>query len=93
MAIEGVTDAEIFEGYVERFLAPSQKEGQVVVLDKLGAHRTQRGSECSLRLGVAQLLFLPSYSPDLTPIEEASPRLKGIVREDLRLLNIGSRKT
>src|SRR5215211_2402127 len=41
------------------FLAPSQKEGQVVVLDKLGAHRTQRGSECSLRLGVAQLLFLP----------------------------------
>ncbi len=49
MAIEGATDAEAFEAYVEHFLAPSLKEGQVVVLDRLGAHRT-RGSGISLKL-------------------------------------------
>ena len=40
--IEGATDAELFETYVERLLAPSLSEGQVVVLDGLGAHRTAR---------------------------------------------------
>ena len=42
ISIEGATDAELFEAYVEKFLAPSLREGQVVVLDGLGAHRTQR---------------------------------------------------
>ena len=42
MTIEGATDALAFEAYVEHFLAPTLKEGQVVVLDGLGAHRTQR---------------------------------------------------
>jgi hypothetical protein len=45
MTIEGATDAEAFEAYVEHFLAPSLSEGQVVVLDGLGAHRTERKSE------------------------------------------------
>src|SRR3954452_2747677 len=45
MAIEGATDAEIFECYVERFLAPSLTEGQVVVMDRLGAHRTKKVRE------------------------------------------------
>jgi transposase len=40
MTVEGATDAEAFEAYVEHFLAPSLEEGQVVVLDGLGAHRT-----------------------------------------------------
>ncbi len=42
VAIEGATDAEVLEAYVERFLAPTLKEGQVVVLDRLGAHRTHK---------------------------------------------------
>lgn len=42
VAIEGATDAEVFEAYVEHFLAPSLEEGQAVVLDGLGAHRTER---------------------------------------------------
>ena len=43
VAVEGAADAEVFEAYVERFLAPTLEEGQVVVvLDRLGAHRTEK---------------------------------------------------
>jgi transposase len=81
MAIEGATDSEVFEAYyVEHFLAPTLTEGQVVVLDGLGAHRTEKVRELVEARG-AQLLFLPSYSPDLNPIEEAFSKIKGIVRK------------
>jgi transposase len=80
MTIEGATDAEAFEAYVEHFLAPSLSEGQVVVLDKLGAHRTDRVRELIEGRG-AYLVFLPSYSPDLDPIEEAFSKIKQLVRK------------
>jgi DDE superfamily endonuclease len=74
MSVEGATDALVFEAYVEHFLAPTLAEGQVVVLDGLGAHRTGKVRELVEARG-AELLFLASYSPDLNPIEEAfSPR-------------------
>ena len=80
IAIEGATDAEAFEAYVEYFLAPTLKEGQVVVLDKLGAHRTEKVRELVEARG-ADFLFLPSYSPDLNSIEEAFSKIKTIVRK------------
>ena len=80
MTIEGATDALAFEAYVEHFLAPSLCEGQVVVLDGLGAHRTEKVRELVEGRG-ADLVFLPSYSPDLNPIEEAFSKIKGIVRK------------
>jgi transposase len=80
MTIEGATDAPTFEAYVEHFLAPSLSEGQVVVLDGLGAHRTQRVRELVEARG-ADLLFLLSYSPDLNPIEEAFSKIKHLVRK------------
>jgi transposase len=80
LAIEGSTDAELFEAYVEGFLAPTLEAGQVVVLDGLGAHRTGRVRELIEARG-ADLLFLPSYSPDLNPIEEAFSKIKNIVRK------------
>ncbi len=80
VAMEGATDAEAFEAYVEHFLAPTLQEGQVVVLDRLGAHRTQRAKELVEARG-AELVFLPSYSPDLNPIEEAFSKIKGSVRK------------
>lgn len=80
ITIEGATDALAFEAYVEHFLAPTLKEGQVVVLDGPGAHRTQRVIELIEARG-ADLLFLPSYSPDLNPIEEAFSKIKGIARK------------
>src|SRR5215207_1621985 len=73
MTVEGATDAEAFETYVEHFLAPTLTEGQVVVLDGLGAHRTDRAKELIEERG-ADLLFLPSYSPDLNPIEICQPQ-------------------
>jgi transposase len=80
MTVEGATDAEAFEAYVEHFLAPSLCEGQVVVLDGLGAHRTQKITELIEARG-ADVVFLPSYSPDLNPIEEAFSKIKAIVRK------------
>ena len=80
MTVEGATDALAFETYVEHFLAPSLCEGQVVVLDGLGAHRTQRVTDIIEARG-ADLVFLPSYSPEMNPIEEAFSKIKQLVRK------------
>jgi transposase len=80
MTVEGATDALAFEAYVEHFLAPSLCTGQVVVLDGLGAHRTEKVRELVEARG-ADLVFMPSYSPDLNPIEEAFSKIKALVRK------------
>ncbi len=80
MVLEGATDAEVFEAYVEHLLGPSLCEGQVVVMDKLPAHRTARVRELIEERG-AELRLLPSYSPDLNPIEEAFSKIKGLLRK------------
>ncbi len=80
MTVEGATDALAFEAYVEHFMAPTLKEGQVVVLDGLGAHRTEKVRELIEARG-ADLVFLPSYSPDSNPIEEAFSKIKALVRK------------
>ena len=81
MTVEGATDSEAFEAYVEHFLAPTLREGQVVVLDGLDAHRPKRIRELVEARG-ADLVFLPSYSPDLNPIEEAFSKIKHLVRKE-----------
>jgi transposase len=81
MSVEGATDALAFEAYVEHFLAPTLEKGQVVALDGLGAHRTRRVRELIEARG-ADLVFLPSYSPDLNPIEEAFSKIKALVRKE-----------
>ena len=81
MTVEGATDSEAFEAYVEHFLAASLREGQVVVLDGLGAHRPKRIRELIEARG-ADLVFLPSYSPELNPIEEAFSKVKALVRKE-----------
>jgi transposase len=80
MCVEGATDKAVFEAYVEEVLAPSLVEGQVVVLDGLGAHRTARVRELVEGRG-CDLVFLPSYSPELNPIEEAFSKIKQLVRK------------
>ncbi len=80
MAVEGATMRAVFEAYVEEVLAPSLVEGQVVILDGLGAHRTARVRELVEGRG-CDLVFLPSYSPDLNPIEEAFSKIKNLVRQ------------
>jgi transposase len=75
MVVEGATDAKAFEVYVEHFLAPSLSEGQVVVMDNLGAHQPKRVRDLIEKRG-AEVVFLPSYSPDLNPIEQAFSKIK-----------------
>jgi transposase InsO family protein len=73
------TKAFVFEAYVERFLAPSLRPGQIVVMDNLSAHKTGRVRELIEGKG-CELWFMPSYSPDLNPIEEAFTKVKGHLR-------------
>jgi len=79
MCFEGATDAKAFEVYVEHFLAPTLREGQVVT-DNLGAHRPKRIRELIEARG-AELVYVPSYSPDLNPIEQAFSKIKNILRK------------
>lgn len=80
MAVVGSTTKAVFEVYIERVLAPSLRPGQVVVLDNLGAHKGERVRELVERRGCS-LLFLPPYSPDFSPIEEAFAKLKALLRK------------
>jgi transposase len=80
MCLEGATDAEAFEVYVEHFLATSLREGQVVVMDNLGAHRPKRIRDLIEARG-AELVSVPSYSPDLNPIEQVFSKIKNILRK------------
>jgi hypothetical protein len=66
----------VFEVYVEHFLRPSLSEGQVVVMDKLPTHRTQRVRQLIEERGAELLRFLPSYSPDLKWDEKAETTLR-----------------
>ena len=80
MAVEGSTTAEVFEAYLEHFLVPGLKPGQVVVMDNLGAHKPKRVRELIEDKG-CQLLYLPAYSPDYNPIEEAFSKVKRLLRK------------
>jgi transposase len=81
LAVEGGTTKAVFEAYVESVLAPSLSPGQVVVLDNLSAHKGDRARHLIEGRG-AELLFLPSYSPDFSPIEEAFSKLKALLRRE-----------
>ena len=70
----------MFETYVERLLAPALRPGQVVVMDNLGAHRPKRVRELIEERG-CELIYLPPYSPDFNPIEEALSKVKHLLRE------------
>ena len=80
MAVEGATTSRVFETYVEQVLAPALRCGEVVVMDNLGAHRLKRIRKLIEARG-CELLYLPSYSPDLNPIEEALSKIKHILRK------------
>jgi transposase len=79
MLIEGAANAQIFELYIERILAPSLRKGQIVVMDNLSIHKGQKVRQLIEEQG-CQLLFLPAYSPDFSPIEETFSKLKAILR-------------
>jgi transposase len=80
LAVEGSTTTTVFEAYVEGVLAPTLRRGQIIVVDNLGAHKGERVRELIEERG-CQLLYLPPYSPDFNPIEEAFSKIKGALRE------------
>jgi transposase len=80
LAVEGATNSDVFETYVERVLAPTLRKGQVVVMDNLSAHKGERIRELIEKRG-CELLYLPPYSPDFNPIEEAFSKIKGLLRK------------
>ena len=80
LAVEGATTARVFETYVERVLGPGLRGGQVVVMDNLSSHKGERVRELIEQRG-CELLYLPSYSPDLNPIEEAFGKMKSLIRK------------
>ena len=73
-------DSAVFEIYIEQILAPSLHAGQIVILDNLSTHTGEKVRQVIEARG-CQLLFLPSYSPDLSPIEEAFSKLKAFLRQ------------
>lgn len=79
LIIEGGTTAAIFEHYVEHILCPALTPGHIVVMDNLSCHKGVK-----VRLAIeargCRLLFLPSYSPDFSPIEETFSKLKAFLR-------------
>ncbi len=76
---EGAADTSTFEAYIEQILAPSLQRGQIVVMDNLSSHQGQRVRRAIEARG-CQLLFLPTYSPDFSPIEGAFSKMKTSLR-------------
>ena len=79
MILEGAADTLAFEVYIEQVLAPSLSAGQIVVMDNLSTHTGQKVRQALSARG-CHVLFLPAYSPDLSPIEEAFSKLKAYLR-------------
>ncbi len=80
MVIDGAMNGPAFATYAEAFLAPTLDPGDIVVIDNLPAHKIKAARVAIERAG-AILLFLPPYSPDFNPIEQAFAKLKAILRK------------
>jgi transposase len=79
MTVEGSTTKEVFEAYIEHFLAPTLRVGQAVIMDNFSAHKGERVRKLIEERG-CELLYLPPYSPDLNSIEEAFSNVKPLLR-------------
>ena len=79
MTLTGAVDGVAFEVYIEKVLCPLLRPGQIVVMDRLGAHKATEVRNAIEARG-CELIFLPSYSPDLNPIELAFSKLKAFVK-------------
>jgi transposase len=79
MVIDGAMNGEAFTAYAETFLAPALSPGDIVVLDNLPAHKVS-GARAAIERAGARLVFLPPYSPDFNPIEQAFAKLKALLR-------------
>lgn len=75
MTVEGATDGEVFRTFVRHVLCPTLARGDIVVMDNLAAHKVD-GIEAAIAARGSQLVYLPPYSPDFSPIEPCWSKLK-----------------
>ena len=80
MVLDGPMTGEWFAAYAEQVLAPTLRAGDIVILDNLPAHKVAAAREAIQATG-ARMLFLPPYSPDFNPIENAFSKLNSILRK------------
>jgi transposase len=78
--LEGPIDGDSFRLYVEKVLVPTLRPGDIVIMDNLGSHKAKAVRQF-IRAAGAKLFFLPKYSPDLNPIEQAFAKLKHFLRK------------
>lgn len=79
LLVRGAVDRLVFEAFVAQVLVPSLRPGQLVVLDNLSVHKSAR-AKVLIEAAGCQLVFLPTYSPDLNPIEQAFAKTKQALR-------------
>ncbi len=79
VVVPGAVDRAAFDAFVERLLVPSLRPGQLVVLDNLSVHKSAAARDLIEAAG-CQLIFLPTYSPDFNPIEQAFAKGKALIR-------------
>jgi len=79
MTVESPTDGDVFLAYLEQVLCPRLRAGQVVIIDNLAAHKVA-GVRSLIETTGARLLYLPPYSPDFNPIEQAWSKIKQLLR-------------
>ena len=79
MVLDGPINGELFQAYVDQVLVPELRLGDVVVMDNLGSHKGA-GIRTAIEAAGASLLYLPPYSPDFNPIENAFAKLKAALR-------------
>jgi transposase len=79
MTLEGAADADAFVAYLRHFLVPTLTAGQIVIMDNLSVHKDQRVAPLIAGAG-CRLVYLPAYSPDMTPVEQAFSKIKTFLR-------------
>jgi len=80
LVIDGAINGDLFVAYVEQVLVPTLQPGDVVIMDNLSSHKRVRVRQAIEAAG-GHLLYLPPYSPDLNPIEQAFAKLKALLRK------------
>ena len=79
MSVEGSVDTGVFDAYVQHFLVPTLFKGDIVLLDNVKFHYSQRAIKLIEQVG-ANVLHIPAYSPDFSPIEECISKIKALLR-------------
>ena len=80
MMLDGPVNGELFQAYVEQVLVPHLRPGDIVIMDNLGSHKGA-GVRSAIEAAGTSLLYLPPYSPDFNPIENAFSKLKAALRK------------